>query len=478
MYSRKICFLFLLTLSIASCQITMAEEPDRAERESEEITSVLLDPLLDFTSKLFKTVRKDKSNVIVSPVSIHSAFNLVLLGAEPNSNTEKEMLKTLGYGSSSSRAKSAHESYAKLMALMKKVSDIGIKRRSEGKELQTVKGRGLGDYSLPVLDIWNLLVSKNMTPLPEYVDKATKYYNCTVTKNTGDAKENQALVDSVNSWAKQSGFEQDLLKMSDLTDGKPESILIMNAVRVQGWWFEEFNEYKDEEVFYNHGLRANLVKNAPALGKSDILGRYIEFTDPSKSYDPKRASNIRSGDAKTFDELAKLNFRILDIPLTGDLTFTILEPLANGTGNELKKLEDQLLDGESETLLAKALRRIDSSSAGVTFDHLQIPPFRFNTDLELVEPLKSMGMKQAFDSLAGQINKLATKDSYVDEAKHKAVIEVNKSGLKASAMTVVTIVPLSAIFRKFPLRVAVNNPFVFLVRYNKLPMFVGHLVEI
>ncbi len=67
-----------------------------------------------------------------------------------------------------------------------------------------------------------------------------------------------------------------------------------------------------------------------------------------------------------------------------------------------------------------------------------IPFFKFEYELELLEDLNKMGIKDAFDiEKANFSNLTSSKGTYIDKAIHKANIEFSNDGIKASASTAV-----------------------------------------
>lgn len=91
------------------------------------------------------------------------------------------------------------------------------------------------------------------------------------------------------------------------------------------------------------------------------------------------------------------------------------------------------------------------------------------------EMLKSMGVHGIFEAGSKDFFPMTPSDQvYVSEVEHKAVIEVNEKGIKASASTGVGISE-----RMSPENVIVNRPFVFFIRHRETGsiLFLGRIVR-
>jgi serpin B len=130
------------------------------------------------------------------------------------------------------------------------------------------------------------------------------------------------------------------------------------------------------------------------------------------------------------------------------------------------------LSGSSFTNLIK-----DKSEGNV---NAGIPKFKSEYSIELVEPLKEIGLKECFDDKKANFSKMVNglKDNiYVSDVLHKTFISVDTEGTKAAAATKVEMRTKGA-----PLilkSIILNRPFVYAIVDNetKLPLFIGTMVE-
>lgn len=434
----------------------------------------LVGPLYHFTNKLFRQIRKEKENIVVSPISIHSALNMVLMGAKSGSLTEKELIETLGYTGLNGTLVEAYTSYANLLAKFKQLNQAALKAKRNPPANPT-RGRRIDKRT--DLDVWNMAILKNGEPLPTYLDDVKTYYSSAVKRIRDDKPdEKRQLVDSINQWAKEAGFDDKVIKKEDLD--AQFSILLLSAIKVQGYWFQEFNEHDVKDAFYNHGKK--LVKSARCLSDRDLTGtRYLEFAKKQPS-NPRQA-RLSSNEQRAIEELAGPGFYAVDIPLRDKVSFTIFEPLTNGSEDALAKMEDHLLELDSsgnQFKLHRALQLLDNKEYPDLIEYIQFPKFKFESDLNLEDSLKSIGLRRVFSREAELSRISQTTGMVVDKVKHQAVIEVNKLGIKAAGITSARVVPLSLMISTDPIRLSIKNPFMFVVRYDRVPLFIGHLVKV
>jgi len=102
---------------------------------------------------------------------------------------------------------------------------------------------------------------------------------------------------------------------------------------------------------------------------------------------------------------------------------------------------------------------------------IYIPKFKFSYDLELKEDLMKLGIKDAFDKEKADLSKIADSDEliqkpYVSDALHKADIEFTEKGVKAAAVTVISVGGLTSPMpeEKYPVEVRINKPFMFVIK--------------
>jgi len=106
-----------------------------------------------------------------------------------------------------------------------------------------------------------------------------------------------------------------------------------------------------------------------------------------------------------------------------------------------------------------------------------LPRFKIAGEFSLSETLQAMGMRDAFDTRADFSGMDGSKNLYISDVVHKAIIEVDEKGSEAAAATGVVMQLKSAPVR-IPLFTA-DHPFIFLIRENKTGaiLFLGRLAQ-
>lgn len=122
----------------------------------------------------------------------------------------------------------------------------------------------------------------------------------------------------------------------------------------------------------------------------------------------------------------------------------------------------------------------------ITYVKGSIPLFKFEYELNLMEDLKNIGIKDVFDKEKADLSNITSSGAYIAEAAHKANIEFSNDGIKASAATMMGglgamdcgfeydfDVPVKEIDLTF------DNPYMFLIRDKdtKEVWFVGTVYE-
>lgn len=106
---------------------------------------------------------------------------------------------------------------------------------------------------------------------------------------------------------------------------------------------------------------------------------------------------------------------------------------------------------------------------------VSIPEYKIEYDKELSDVLKAEGIKQAFTDNADFSPMSSEVPLKVDSILHKAYIEVDRNGTKASAVTMMAVACGCAPDFDRIKYVRLNHPFVYAIMHNKthLPIFVG-----
>jgi serpin B len=174
-----------------------------------------------FAIDLFKTVAANRANenVLVSPLSVHTALTMTYTGAE--GETEKAMGKTLGL---SNKQEAAGQTKAKLESL-----------RNPGAKTK--------------LEIANALFGdKNISFRPDFLKTTRENFDAEL--NSLDFGNSEAALKTINDWvAKQTHG-----KITSILDsiGKDAILYLVNAVYFKGLWSEPFDKKQtSSETFFS-----------------------------------------------------------------------------------------------------------------------------------------------------------------------------------------------------------------------------------
>lgn len=129
------------------------------------------------------------------------------------------------------------------------------------------------------------------------------------------------------------------------------------------------------------------------------------------------------------------------------------------------------------SLDGKAWTELRGSSQFTTVD-VKFPEFTYNTEMELNEVLKAMGMNDMFDSTKADFSALAQctgGNIYCSLVRQKVVVDVSRNGTKAAAITLGEMKAESAMPSTEVKTVILDRPFVYAIVDNAsgLPLFVG-----
>lgn len=108
---------------------------------------------------------------------------------------------------------------------------------------------------------------------------------------------------------------------------------------------------------------------------------------------------------------------------------------------------------------------------------LTLPRFKTETKYTLNDPLKALGISEAFNDRTADFSGMHTSPEilFVDKVLHKAFVEVNEEGTEAAAATAVVIATRAAPVPKTPKVFKADRPFLYVIRHTptNTVLFVG-----
>ena len=112
-----------------------------------------------------------------------------------------------------------------------------------------------------------------------------------------------------------------------------------------------------------------------------------------------------------------------------------------------------------------------------------MPKFQVTSTLDLVSPLKALGVKAAFTEAASDFSGIAPPPPslFIGAILHKAFVSVDEQGTEAAAATVVQMFPTSAMPGREPdpIPFHVDHPFLFAIRHvpSGAILFLGRIAD-
>ena len=103
-----------------------------------------------------------------------------------------------------------------------------------------------------------------------------------------------------------------------------------------------------------------------------------------------------------------------------------------------------------------------------------VPKFDVDSDLNLMNTLKAMGITDLTDPALADLSALTDLEAYLSGAKQLARVKVDEEGVEAAAVTILTVMATAAPAEKPEVCVMdLDRPFLFVIRTQGMPLFVG-----
>ncbi len=284
-----------------------------------------------------------------------------------------------------------------------------------------------------------LWAEKTYSFLPDYVGNANRYYGAKTTNldfvNNPDMSRN-----TINSWVE----EKTKHKITGLIpEGgiDPSTVLVItNAIYFKGTWLKQFDPEKTMEEDFILGDGTTL--RVPMMTRTDKDAEYwYAETESLQVLGMPYAHNKGKG-----------------------LSMLVLLP----KGNDLESIETTL-----------SVWKIEELNQALTYQRVMVsfPRFKMETTYSLSDTLSEMGMPSAFSD-ADFSGMDGSRNLFIDEAYHKAYIDVNEEGTEAAAATAVVMNRSLAPGEPVPVFRA-DHPFLFLIQDNDTGniLFMGRMAN-
>ena len=214
-------------------------------------------------------------------------------------------------------------------------------------------------------------------------------------------------------------------------------VILANAIYFKGKWDRPFDGRTEDDPFYV--LPGGKPKQVPTMWQH---GHF----------------NYQQDDG----------FQAVRLPYAGGrLQMYLFLPDTNSSPTKL------LTDLNADTWQNKILPRFHDEQG-----LLGLPRFKLDYDVILNDPLKALGMRQAF-TVGADFSPMADESLFVSEVKQKSFVEVNEEGTEATAVTTASM-RATAVFRpEKPFEMIVDRPFLFVIAddQTKSILFMGVIYD-
>lgn len=299
------------------------------------------------------------------------------------------------------------------------------------------------DDAMNKLDIASIFYkSKNMNLTDEFNVSRKKNQ---IKLESIDFSDTVNAVQKINEWVNQKtrGNIQEIVSEQNLSPDM--SMLLLNAIYFKGTWRYKFNDTDKRGSFHSSEgkkMAVHMMNQTNRLRFGEI--NFGEYWDPDTG------------------------LRWVELPYEGDQLSMIL--LLPKTRFELDKNLEQVTGAHLQEIFKVIKRDYNPNKI-----HLKLPKFTIKDSISLVEPLKKLGVKQIFESDTA-LNKLSKTPVKVGDVKQDSFLSVDEQGTTATAVSKITIIPLSLNAYE-DIHFECTEPFMVMIvdKTSEIPLFMGKI---
>jgi serpin B len=370
-----------------------------------------------FALNLYAKLKSTEGNLFFSPYSISTALAMTYAGAK--GQTARQMVDVLNFPTKSEE----HKPY---LSQEQFHCDFG-------KIIKDMNARGTEDkYELSVANaLWG---QKGYEFLDEFLDLVKSNYDGGLNEVDFVEATEQAR-QTINMWVEEKTKDKikELIKEGVLSS--MTRLVLTNAIYFKGNWASQFDEEQTIDAPFYVSASEEIV--VPMMNQKGEFG-YTETGD----------------------------LQALELPYVEDeLSMVIVLPKAK---DGIDEVEEELTEEE----LAGWMEKLREREVVVS-----IPKFKMTQELSLAEVLQSMGIVDAFTSVADFSGMNGKRDLFISAVIHKAYVDVNEEGTEAAAATAIGM-RLTAIEEPPPVFRA-DHPFIFIIRDKVTDsiLFLGRVIN-
>ena len=229
-----------------------------------------------------------------------------------------------------------------------------------------------------------------------FLDENQKFFASTIKPL--DFSNVPAAEAEINQWASDQTHGRTTGIANGMIDPEYTDLVLANAIYFKGKWLDPFDKNLTKERPFHPAVGA--AKNLPMM-------------EMTKSFSHRKGSG----------------YQAVRLPYMGyNLGMYVFLP---DPGSSPVKLL-QIMDGDK-------WRRVTMPGFKEHDVHLMLPKFKLENTFELTSPLKSLGMKTAFNNLKSKpdadFSGMFSDQHFVSEVRQKTFVEVSEEGTEAAAVT-------------------------------------------
>lgn len=271
----------------------------------------------------------------------------------------------------------------------------------------------------------------------DYTELLKSRYNAEINYDSFQNAQN------INKWIenKTLGIIKNMLD-DDVVSNPDTKMLLINALAIDMEWEEKFNDVNKREFYKEDGT----TMETPIMSMT-------AHNDNVSYYKDDKITSITM-DLKKYDN-------------------TQLEFIAIMPEEKLSNYIENFTIEELNNIIKKS-KLASKETNGV---NISIPRFSTTYDLDLKQDLIELGITDAFDVGKADFSNIS-EEMYVSDALHKADIDFTEEGIKAAAVTVISM-DITSVIQEEPVKIDINKPFLYIIKdknTNEI-WFVGALYE-
>ena len=274
----------------------------------------------------------------------------------------------------------------------------------------------------------SLWISKQMQLAPEaekeYFSVVSQYFGA--EKYYGDLYTTETK-NKINQWVKKNtgGMIKEILNRNLSSQTK---MALLNAIYFEGKWEKKFEKENTE--------------------KYPFYGKEKETEVDMMCMDDESFSYLERNGLRAVELPYKNSSIVMDVILPADRQDDVFEVFSGLSEEEKMDFFKRLSESELQDITTLCIPKFETE---------------YSKDEEIKTALQRLGMKSAFDEENADFGKISKHPLYISEIIHKAKIQVEENGTKASATTAIIFKENCVLKTENTLFVA-DHPFIYVIR--------------